>query len=400
MPCGCFRLARPICLPLGAFSKMTPKPLHILCLPSWYPTFEKPVVGNFVERHVRAIALEHRVTLIQFLPAKTAKEADNIMAGTEKNVQQIQIFLSDWRIMHRIKMMMEAFRFVRLQPRDFDVVHCHVSLPAGVLALWLHFRYRLPIVLTEHWTIFQPERWKELPLSKRLLLKVLLWRTAAACPVSLQLGKEMQRHWGGLKLRPIPNVVHTHRFFPGPVEKQHRGYRFLHISSLLDSHKNISGMLRAYALLAVENPDVHLTIAGDGDTRRVTQLAMKLQIEPHHLDIFDERTEHWIAQRMRESDALVMFSNFENLPCVILEAMCCGLPVISTDVGGISEHVSPERGLLVARGDEQALLEAMRQLAEGRFQFDRKACASYGLKHFSPETICRLYGEVYEEVRG
>jgi len=378
---------------------MTEKPLHILCLPSWYPTYETPVVGNFVERHVRAIAAEHRTTLIHLLPADKSQSPDSIMAGTEKNVQQIQVFLSEWGLVHRIRMVMQALRFVRLHPRDFDVVHCHVSLPAGVLALWFNVRYGLPIVLTEHWTIFQPERWGELPWAKRLLLKWLLRRTAVACPVSLQLGRAMQKRVPGLPLRVIPNVVNTHRFFPGPVVKQYTGFRFLHVSSLLDTHKNVSGLLRAYARLAAERKDVHLTIAGDGDTQWVDQMAQSLGIGFERMDLYGERPEGWIADRMRESDVFVLFSNYENLPCVILEAMCCGMPVISTDVGGISEHLTPDHGILVPRADEEALYGAMVRLADGDFAFDRKATAHYAKTHFSPETIARLYGQVYEEVR-
>lgn len=378
---------------------MTEKPLHILCLPSWYPTHETPVVGNFVERHVRAIAAEHRTTLIHFRQAKSVSESDHIMAATEKNVQQVQVFLNDWGIVHRIRMLHAALRFVRLHPRDFDLIHCHVSLPAGVLALWLHFRYGLPIVLTEHWTIFQPERWKELSMAKRLLLKVLLRRTAVACPVSLQLGRAMQNRVADLKLRVIPNVVNTHRFFPGPVVKPYTGFRFLHVSSLVDTHKNVSGLLRAYARLAAERTDVHLTIAGDGDTRWVDQTAQSLGIGFDRMDLHGERPEGWIADRMRESDVFVLFSHYENLPCVILEAMCCGMPVISTDVGGISEHLTPEHGILVPRADEEALYRAMVRMVDGDFAFDRKATAHYAKTHFSPETIARLYGQVYEEVR-
>ena len=54
-----------------------------------------------------------------------------------------------------------------------------------------------------------------------------------------------------------------------------------------------------------------------------------------------------VARLMRNSDAFVLFSLYENMPCVVLEALCCGLPVITSDVGGLKEVINQENGVLV-----------------------------------------------------
>ena len=64
-----------------------------------------------------------------------------------------------------------------------------------------------------------------------------------------------------------------------------------------------------------------------------------------------------IAKELRNSNLFVLFSNYENLPCVILESFSCGVPVISTNVGGISEYFPDNFGKLIIKNDEEKLKE-------------------------------------------
>ena len=94
----------------------------------------------------------------------------------------------------------------------------------------------------------------------------------------------------------------------------------------------------------------------------------------------------------------MLFSNFENLPCVIVEAFASGVPVLSTSVGGIAEILSPERGILIPQGDEEALLRSMNQMLDHCQEYDRKAIREYAISTFSNEIIGNQIFEVYKEV--
>src|SRR6266700_2143529 len=59
-----------------------------------------------------------------------------------------------------------------------------------------------------------------------------------------------------------------------------------------------------------------------------------------------------VAVELRKSSSLVMFSFYENMPCAILEALCRGIPVIATMVGGIPETIRKENGILINVGNE------------------------------------------------
>ena len=62
------------------------------------------------------------------------------------------------------------------------------------------------------------------------------------------------------------------------------------------------------------------------------------------------KTTNEIADMISSSHGLLMFSNYENFPCVIAESMMSGKPIISSNVNGIPEHVLPEFGVLVNPG--------------------------------------------------
>ena len=99
---------------------------------------------------------------------------------------------------------------------------------------------------------------------------------------------------------------------------------------------------------------------------------------------------------MKDSDFLVMFSRYENLPCVILEALCCGLPVISTDVGGISEIINNSNGILIESEDKTALSNALEYMLDHLTQYDRKHIADNATKKYNYKSVGQAINKIYE----
>ena len=140
---------------------------------------------------------------------------------------------------------------------------------------------------------------------------------------------------------------------------------------------------------------MHLTLGGDGPIAYWKQQAESLGIRPDSIDFFGEISWEGVARKMESSHALLLFSNYENLPCVIVEALACGLPVISTRVGGISEHINAERGVLVERGDEDALERAIDTIASTIDEYDKTALREYALERFSNEAVAAAFVGLY-----
>ena len=101
---------------------------------------------------------------------------------------------------------------------------------------------------------------------------------------------------------------------------------------------------------------------------------------------------------MRSADVFVLFSNFENLPCVLIEALASGIPVIATKVGGVAEMIGPEQGILVEPRNEAGLLQALDQMLDHHREYDKQKLQHYAEERFSYEAVGRAFAELYEKV--
>lgn len=127
--------------------------------------------------------------------------------------------------------------------------------------------------------------------------------------------------------------------------------------------KNHKMLIDAFAGFHEKFPQYKLKIFGFGPLKD----ALKKQVAELNLEssifILDSTPE--LHKEMAQAEFFVMSSNYEGLSNVVLEAMCMGLPVISTDCSGISEYINNgENGFLTPCGDTKALCVSMEKLAE------------------------------------
>ena len=375
---------------------MTDKPLHILFLSSWYPSRVHRTLGNFVERHARAVATQHQVTVLYLTSDPTVerteiefREADGMNTlcvyfnpGTFRPRDHYQALMAGWQALQKRGL------------GSIDLIHGNVLYPSAMQAIVLQRKLRVPFIYTEHWTGFHRESSLGIGLAAKLMLKHACHRASFVCPVSDHLGKSM-KNWGlNGRYRTVPNVVDTDLFHPG--EKAEK-FRFIHVSSLVDEHKNISGMLRAIQKVLEKDPDMEFWFVGDGDIHPHIRYAKELGIPEESIHFLGEQSLEQIADLMGKSHAFLMFSHYENLPCVILEAFACGIPVIASDTGGIREHLDPSRGILVTNDVEDELERAVLQVKKGYQDFDAQEIRDYAVTHFSVPSIASQFSEIYME---
>ena len=171
----------------------------------------------------------------------------------------------------------------------------------------------------------------------------------------------------------------------------------MHISTLRDEAKNFSGILRTIERLIRQRNDFELHVIHDYEAPE-----FKSFVKKHHLEdcvIFHgKKTSAEVAEAYQQADFFVLFSNFENLPCVIVEAFASGVPVLSTSVGGIAEIVSTERGILIPQGDEDALLQGLNQMLDHCREYDRKAIREYATEAFAARKIGQGIFDCYKGI--
>jgi len=105
-----------------------------------------------------------------------------------------------------------------------------------------------------------------------------------------------------------------------------------------------------------------------------------------------------VAQQMQQSSALVLFSRQENFPCVIVEALCCGLPVVSSTAGGVAEAINETNGLLVDPGRVLQLTNTLHQLMNQYQQYNRELIAIEAVKKYSHTVIAGQIIQLYQKL--
>lgn len=166
----------------------------------------------------------------------------------------------------------------------------------------------------------------------------------------------------GLQARAIYNTIEADVFHFRA--RPQLGLRFLSNRNL-ESHYGVDCVLRAFALIQQQHPAASLTVAGDGSQRRaLEQFAAELRLR--NVEFKGQVNHANIVKLYDDADIYLNGSLIDNQPLSLLEAFACGLPVVTTNAGGIPDIVTNERtGLLVDCGDYKGMAEAaMRLLAD------------------------------------
>ena len=139
-----------------------------------------------------------------------------------------------------------------------------------------------------------------------------------------------------------------------------------------------------------------LLVGGKGDRYE----AVKRLAAEHNdrITLYQEVSYKDVARIMQSADCLLLFSYSENSPCVIGEALCSGLQVISSDVGGVSELIDPECSQLVPAGDEDALYMSMLRAIQIRSMLDRESISRRAHIRFSYDVVGQQIQQAYKSV--
>lgn len=168
----------------------------------------------------------------------------------------------------------------------------------------------------------------------------------------------------------------------------------------LEAYKNIDGLAAAWRALCAESSDIRLLLVGKGSRQSVVdELVRDFPGRVTHDRQLDPAQ---VARRIDEARALVLPSWPEGLGRVAIEAFARGRGVIGTDAGGIPDVVTHERdGLLVAPGDHDALVGALRRVLDDHALAVRLGAAAretYARWHQTPADFARAYRELVERV--
>ncbi len=377
---------------------------RVLVLTPWYPMTHDPGWGVFVREHARAVARHAEVLVLHTVgpvrgirglweleeetdPALTAGLPTHRLRSRSLP-SRLATYTTYVAAVHRALLLLRARGF------SPDVMHAHGYDP-GFPAILAGRLFHVPVVISEHYSAFPLGQ-----LDRRQIARAryAFARAHRVLPVSRALEEAIRDHGIEAHYEVVPNAVDLSLFHPRTdvPEGTRDFHRFLFVGRM-DPIKRIPLLLEALAGLKAHPRAWRLELVGDGPQRQAYE---------HHVQVLGlaERvmfrgilTKPQVAARMREADALVLPSRWENAPCVVIEAFASGLPVIATRVGGIPELVDGDVGQLVDPDSAPALARALQQSLEGRVPHDPSASVERARAH-GHDRIGRRLHEIFSEV--
>lgn len=192
----------------------------------------------------------------------------------------------------------------------------------------------------------------------------------------------------------IPNPVTDKVFSLTPTLKQKR----IIAVGRLAYQKNYPMMFRAFAKVHHDFPDWQLVVYGNGPQKEeIRGVIERLGMEGHI--ILAGKSDH-VVEEMNKSSLFVMSSDYEGMSNALLEAVCVGLPVISTDVSGAKDLITDGvNGYIVPVGNERALTLALSLMLSSPEKMDEMGRQSKALApRFREEQIVGQWEELIKKV--
>jgi glycosyltransferase involved in cell wall biosynthesis len=369
--------------------------LRVLFTPDWYPWPEQPLSGVFCREQAHAVSRVAEVAVLTWRRDDRLRVPFTLEDAHEDGLRTLRVRYARTRIPRtglafKLAGSLKAIGGLARDRWLPDVIHAH-EYGAAPVALTLGALARAPTVMSEHYSGFAlgtvPER-------ERRRARWAFERSRIVCPVSHNLARHIQTLAPRARVEPVPNVVDTETFAPGRASCRAESPRLITVGSLVPI-KGHEHLVEAIAQLRETGRDVPLDVVGDGPLRAdLAQLARERGVDD--LVCFHGRKEKAeVADAMRRADAFVLSSLWENLPCVVLEAMSVGLPIVATRVGGVPEVLAPEQGLMVEPGSSSAIADGVEQVLSRLGSYDREALRAKAITGFGYDAIARRWAKVY-----
>jgi len=371
----------------------------VIWLCSWYPSKVDAFIGDFVQRQAFAASNFVQVEVFHIAFGSLDEVTKTIV---NENLQEHIVYMKhvnkivdylNYQQAHQ-----EFYNNYLIRNGKPDLVHVQVIMKAGTVALqWLK-KHKLPFVVTEHYGIYNlkvQDSFVKRSFWFRYFTKQILKSSSHLICVSSSLAEDIQQFAAIQKIDIISNTVDVSLFYWKEKYKNDK-FTFIHVSNLAEV-KNPMGILQAIEKLFSIRQDFCVRFIGSSNTE-FSALASQKKLLNNCIFIEPIMSYAEVAQANQLADAGLLFSHSESQSCVVLEWLCCGLPVISSAVGGVVELINTSNGVLVEDNNIEALIDAMEEMIHNYTQYNgneisKKACDTY-----SYATIGEKINKVYDEV--
>ncbi|MDO5293782.1 MAG: glycosyltransferase [bacterium] len=271
-----------------------------------------------------------------------------------------------------------------------DIIHVHLELFYTLLYGIIKNR-KIVMTIHSHPALITTRR-------LRIMLRILdiknnLRLVGCAQLISKEAYKNLLKNKNVIQTIYNPIVIDNYKKLE---ETKNNSLDFIYINvARLHKIKNQKLLIAAFTGVKKKLPNSKLLIVGDGPLMsELKRLTEELGVSN---SVFFLGNRNDVANLLRHSDVFVLSSNSEACPMTVLEAMASGLPIISTDVGGVKELIGDNAGILVETGNVEGYTKALEDIQKNsKMRHDMGIVSLQRAKQFSSVLIAKQYELLYE----
>lgn len=384
--------------------------IHSVFLAAWYPSQETPILGLFIKEHAIAVSKLCDVSVIYINVIKSNKYVLPKMEIT-KNIQGN---LTEYLVLINTPirkfgihdfLVLKAYRnCLRDINKDIDVLHIHVR--DHITSLFFKvFGIDIPVVVTEHSSFYhaginkitsenaKAEIIKNISnwFSKKQIVKVL--------PVSMDLSNILVNNFGvdHNKVQIVPNVASNYFKFKQKHKKSGQ-FKILLIANWTNSKNPILFLKSVLTLDKSIKTNIEIDFIGKGEKILEMKSFSSRYLMDVKINYLGWQKKDVIANKLQEADLFVHPTDYENLPCVIIESLCCGTPVLTHRVNGIPELVNDSNGIMCELKDVNDFSKNLNRMIAERGSYNNTLIAENANKKYGQESIGEIITEVYKNI--
>jgi teichuronic acid biosynthesis glycosyltransferase TuaC len=359
---------------------MAGQAIRILSFTTLYPNPEAPYHGIFVENRLRHLTGSGEVAAMVVAPVPWfpfeheafGRYASFARVPREERRHGLAVLHPRYPVIPKVGMssapvlmyaaLRKLFAEILKARFSFDLIDAHYFYPDGVAAVLLGRRLGKPVVITARGTDVNLLPEYRVP---RRLVRWAATQSAGVIAVSEALRERLiELGVPGGRVQVLRNGVDLALFAPQDRAAARRelgldadGPVVLSVGWLIP-RKGQDLAIRAVAAM----PEVTLLIVGEGaQAPALKRLAAQLGLSGR-VRFLGSMPHERLAQVYSAADVLLLASSREGLPNVVLEALACGTPVVTSAVWGTAEVVAPQAGRLVKERTPEAIAGALRAL--------------------------------------
>jgi len=377
--------------------------MKILIIPSWYPSSNNPVWGNYFIKQAEALnnyanvsfLTVNRVGIKEFNKLFKLKKQDGYTDKKysfkfyQKSILNVRSISLDWSYKRYQKAAYTAYKkMVKIIGKP-DIILVESVLPAGLAALYISEKENIPYIIHHHsYDVLLKEKYT--PYNKLVIEK-----SKYCMAVGDDIKQKVEEI--GNKCTIIPNYIDTKKF--NIKEKKHEKFTLINICNFYKV-KALEILLQALNKVVYEEniKDIKLNIVGIGDYENYYKdVCKKLKLNKY-VNFMGYINNNEIPKIMSSSDVLCVSSRKETFCIPILEAFASGKPVISTKCGGPNKLINKNRGIKVSIDDVEEYRRAIIQMKKNYKNYNSEELKEYAYNNFDKEVICKKIIKICKKV--